>query len=565
MKIQHRNIIFLFIFAVSLLVFGWLVARQVLLGEFTRLENQQHSLHIRQLHEILAIEKSNLLAQVQDWAAWDETYKFVLEPTAEYLRSSFAAGGLALEGLDLDLLVIVDRNGKTVYGEVFYEQGELHKLPVGAVFHPSFQEPVFLEMVDSTEGATGYVMKHDRPLLLAAYPVLTSQNRGPSRGAVVMGRFLDAAQLEDFSTRFQHPLTWDIKGVAKTQTDHELIYRMALDTFGNESAGTIGFREQREITRQGERTAFALIGYFAVALTVMILLLFFFQERYLFGRIRRLQKAVAKAPRVLNERYRIPAEPYRDEVGSLVAHINQMFEGLYQKRQQEIELHYQERLADMGKMVAMIAHQWRQPLQVVGALLQNLQIDYENGLLTKAYLQKRIDEGMAVLLQMSATITEFGRIYRPTTEKSRFRPKAQLKRAIDLAAARSDGKCTLSLSGEDIEIEGYPAEFLQVVMALVQNSQEAIDESGKTHGKIKIDLTQEAEFARVTIEDNGGGIPEAQMQNIFEPYYSTKKVLQGFGKGLFMVKMAVERGMGGKVRVQNSGEGVRATICLPMD
>lgn len=565
MTFQRRNLILLGLFASALLALAWIAAREVLLGEFLRLEERDHALHIRQLHQLLAGEQSYLLAQAQDWAAWDETYRFVAEPSEAYLQSSFAAGGLALEGLDLDLLVIVDREGKTVYGEVIYEADRLQTLPPGEVFHPYFQDPLFLEKTGGASGVTGYVMKNDRPLLLAAYPVLTSQNLGPSRGAVVMGRFLDEAQIAAFADRFQYPLGWSRESRAEGTVAGEdaYVYHLALPVLDGAGAGTLFFTERREIARQGEQTVRVLLGYFAAATLGMIGLLYFLQERYLFARIRALSTQLERIPAVLSEPCRIKVEDGGDEVGSLAARINAMLQGLYEKRQQELQLNRQERLAAMGKVVAIIAHEWRQPLNLVGVILQNFKCAYEDKRLDEAYLDAQIGLGMTELLKMSATIDEFGRIYRPVTHKERFDLKALAQKAIDLTTARSAAKTAVTLEGEGIVIEGYASEFLQAAIALLQNAQEAIEARAEPQGRIAVRVFREGGLACLSVEDNGGGIDAALMEQIFEPYFSTKGVMQGVGNGLFMVKMAVERGMGGKVTVENIPGGVRATLCLP--
>ena len=110
---------------------------------------------------------------------------------------------------------------------------------------------------------------------------------------------------------------------------------------------------------------------------------------------------------------------------------------------------------------------------------------------------------------------------------------------------------------------GYRNEFVQVLIALLQNSYEAIEKSGQKDGKIYIDIEPKDKTCTLTIKDNGGGITEEIMGQIFEPYFSTKTEKNGTGMGLYMAKTVIEKTMDGQISTYNTYEGAVFCIELP--
>ncbi|MBF0520184.1 MAG: HAMP domain-containing histidine kinase [Nitrospirae bacterium] len=114
---------------------------------------------------------------------------------------------------------------------------------------------------------------------------------------------------------------------------------------------------------------------------------------------------------------------------------------------------------------------------------------------------------------------------------------------------------------------GFPNDFKQVILNLINNSRDAIvsrvESSGKKFtGDINIELSHSYNKIYVTIRDNGGGIPEAVIDKIYEPYVSTKSEEKGTGLGLYMSKTIIETNMGGSLTVKNVDDGAEFLIRL---
>jgi signal transduction histidine kinase len=110
---------------------------------------------------------------------------------------------------------------------------------------------------------------------------------------------------------------------------------------------------------------------------------------------------------------------------------------------------------------------------------------------------------------------------------------------------------------------GYPNEYAQVLLNLLTNAKDAIIERKVAGGAIWLSLAREDGYAALTVRDNGGGIPEAELAKVFEPYFTTKE--KGTGIGLYMSKTIIENSMGGRIEARNSDGGAVFAVRVPLD
>ncbi|MFP4487221.1 MAG: sensor histidine kinase [Campylobacterales bacterium] len=217
----------------------------------------------------------------------------------------------------------------------------------------------------------------------------------------------------------------------------------------------------------------------------------------------------------------------------------------------------QSKLAAMGEMSSNIAHNWRQPLAVLGGVFLNLSDAYEDGSLSSDYFKKEIDIGESTLRGLSKTIDNFRDFFKPEGAKSAFVIHKEIDKALDFIGS--------SLQDNSIEIEyepslelasfGYPAEFSQVVLNILTNAKEALKSRGIKNPNIKIRVFKEDNVNVIEIEDNAGGVEPENVDRIFEPYFSTKSVESGAGFGLFMSKIMIEKNMGGTLSYIKGSSG----------
>ena len=220
-------------------------------------------------------------------------------------------------------------------------------------------------------------------------------------------------------------------------------------------------------------------------------------------------------------------------------------------------LHEQSKLASMGEMLRHIAHQWRQPLSEINSVAMKIEIDHRRKTMDDVSLDKNIEHIENITEHMSKTIQDFNGYFKVDKEKVSVTLESVVDKAIGLV--------TSGLSKNEIKIEKIVScekkvnivegELIQVLLVLLNNARDVIKNSDTKEKWIKIYISQEGKHYVVEVEDSGGGIDEANLSKVFEPYFTTKFESQGVGIGLYMSKMIVEESMGGRLSVSNSVDG----------
>ncbi|MGD9787508.1 MAG: PAS domain S-box protein [Sulfuricellaceae bacterium] len=232
--------------------------------------------------------------------------------------------------------------------------------------------------------------------------------------------------------------------------------------------------------------------------------------------------------------------------------------------EQERLLIQQSRRAAMGEMIGNIAHQWRQPLNALGLVVQNMLLDYQEGTLDAQIMQGYITKARAMIQQMSTTIDDFRNFFRPSRTVNRYNLVQSIREALSLMEASfRNHNITATLEGpEEVVVLGHANEFAQIILNLVSNAKDALLEKNTLYGRIAIRVSATDKEAVITVEDNAGGIPSEIQERIFDPYFTTKA--SGTGIGLYMVKTILEQHMGGRISFANTADGTAFQITLPL-
>ncbi|MCG6171362.1 GAF domain-containing sensor histidine kinase [Anoxybacillus sp. LAT_35] len=237
-------------------------------------------------------------------------------------------------------------------------------------------------------------------------------------------------------------------------------------------------------------------------------------------------------------------------------------EEVRKNREKDFMLIEQSRYATMGEMLRNIAHQWRQPLNVLGLLLQDIQEAYAYGELNEAYLRTSIQKCLIQIRHMSRTINDFRNFFHPHKEATYFRPIQAIRQALKIISASLD-HYDIHLHVQNrtrARIYGYPNELSQVLINLLTNACEQFVARDVARRIICVRTYADDSFIYIQVKDNAGGIDETILPRIFEPYVTTKK--NGTGLGLYMSNMIVTK-MGGDLLVSSSNKGATFTIRMP--
>jgi two-component system, NtrC family, C4-dicarboxylate transport sensor histidine kinase DctB len=235
---------------------------------------------------------------------------------------------------------------------------------------------------------------------------------------------------------------------------------------------------------------------------------------------------------------------------------------LKQKEQEQILLN-QAKHAAMGEMIGNIAHQWRQPLNALGLVLQNIEYSYYSDDLNDEFIEKSMNKSKILISSMSKTIDDFRHFFSPNKERTTFRISSVVSSTLSLIEETILAhNIKLENKGEDFELYGYENELIQVLLILISNAKDAIIENNILDPYIKIRTYRRNGLLYLQVIDNANGIPKEIINRIFEPYFTTKDEGKGTGIGLYMSKIIIENNMNGKLEVDNIDDGATFTIVL---
>ncbi len=262
-------------------------------------------------------------------------------------------------------------------------------------------------------------------------------------------------------------------------------------------------------------------------------------------------------------------EKDKEAVNTRIEQLNQDLESRIKlevdnNRKKDQVLLQQSRLAQMGEMLSMIAHQWRQPLAAISATSATLELRSSMDKLDNAYVQKKVHDISNYSQHLSKTIDDFRNFFKPNKEKTVTTYDEIVDSVLRIMEA--------SLKSKNIQLiknlnchEGfstYPSEIKQVILNLITNAEEALLETVVDDPYIKIVTYIKENQYILEISDNAGGISEKHIGYIFDPYFSTKKAKDGTGLGLYMSKIIIEEHCCGILSVDNFGKGALFTIVL---
>ncbi len=224
----------------------------------------------------------------------------------------------------------------------------------------------------------------------------------------------------------------------------------------------------------------------------------------------------------------------------------------------------QNRLAQMGELISMIAHQWRQPLSSISSIGAALEIKAQIDNIDNEFIVENARKIKTYTNYLSETIDDFRQFFKDDKKKY----KSSLVKIVENA---------LSIIGDELknnhieiikkfetekEICIYKNELQQVILNIIKNAEDALLEHKIEDPKIFIYISEEKDRYCLKIEDNAGGIPDDIKDRIFEPYFSTKLKKDGTGLGLYMSKIIIEKHCLGKLYCTNTDNGAMFIIEL---
>lgn len=241
-----------------------------------------------------------------------------------------------------------------------------------------------------------------------------------------------------------------------------------------------------------------------------------------------------------------------------------VLEEVRNSKDQEQLLIQKSKFIALGEMISHIAHQWRQPLSELSAIMMTIKFKYNLGKLDSNSMQNKAQEAEHILEYMSKTIDDFREFFMPSREKKEFFAQEAVDAVMNIIGTTAKQK-NISLHvniAKDEKIFGHKNEFEQVLLNLITNAKHILVSKQINKPTIVIDLISDKIYTYLSIRDNAGGIEAKPIEKIFEPYFTTKEDSGGTGIGLYMSKLIIEKNMGGLLIASNDDKGAKFTIRL---
>jgi PAS domain S-box-containing protein len=247
--------------------------------------------------------------------------------------------------------------------------------------------------------------------------------------------------------------------------------------------------------------------------------------------------------------YTVALKDENDKTTHVLAYITDITDYI---RQQNMLLQ-QSKMASLGEMIGNISHQWRQPLSIISTGATGMQLQKEYGLLTDEMFIDTCNTINKNAQYLSKTIDDFKNFIKGERTLVEFNIYETIEQVLSLVESSTrNNYIDIVLDCEkDIFIKGYPNEFIQSIINIYNNSKDVLINLPEGERFFFITLKKHKESVILELKDNGGGVDEKILANIFEPYITIKHKSMGTGLGLNITYNFIVTGMHGTISVEN--------------
>jgi len=373
MTLRKKTLLLIGVTLISLIGVIYATSSTILLRGFSKLEQEDSRSNVKRVHDALSDEIAKLRLTTRDWAEWDETYSFVEDSNQEYITAYLS--NVSINRLKLNLMLYVHASEKIVFDKGYdLERGqEISLLPN---FQKHLTAKTVLQHSNIKSSISGLVMLPEGPMMIASRPILNSESRGPIRGTLIMGRYLndsaiaklaeqthlsvkvyrfDDTQLPQDIQRVRFALSSSAQGsIIVRPLDKQIAGYTVIEDIYNKPALLLRVDTPRLIYQQGQASIRHLLSSLLIVGVVFVVATLLLIETLILSRLSRLSADVQGIGRSGDLAARVFSISGQDELSSLAGTINEMLEALEhsieEQRQSEERYHTYDRvLAELAK------------------------------------------------------------------------------------------------------------------------------------------------------------------------------------------------------------------------
>jgi len=595
MNIRRKVLILYALTAIGVLSLLLAGAKVILLERFSLLESDEVRLDMDRVLAATGGLLDAMQSVAKDYGNWDDTANYLVSPSDAYIQANFIDA--TFQNLKLDMVLLADATGKIVYSQGYdLDKKEMRDLPGNWV--DVFRAHGFFELgtiQGDPQGSKGLVLTDDGPLMVAVKPVLTSEEKGPPRGVLVMGRLLGQDEVDRLSQLALIRLSWlklhDLpvdmaqmeaeqpSSVAKAPVAVRPLSSLLVEGLslvrgmGGEPIGAWRIELDRQLYLKGMT---GTVYFLAVMVAGGIVFTVFFAvilERVVLGRIASLSEQVERIAGEGDLSGRVEAQG-EDEIGELSAVINGMLDGLAKNASELRAIAEELRVARdaaeqasqaKSRFLATMSHEIRTPLNALSGFTE-LACDEDAGENLPEYLED-IRSASDHLRNLIEDILDFSKIEagRLVLESSPFNVGrlAEETGILFRTLARAKGLAFDMAVDQDVRttVLGDSLRLRQVLSNLLDNAVK-FTESGTVSLRALVTRDDPGHIAvRFEVADTGIGISRTAMAGVFSPFSqedsSTTRRFGGTGLGRAICREIVAL-MGSGLDVESTpGKGAR--------
>ena len=262
---------------------------------------------------------------------------------------------------------------------------------------------------------------------------------------------------------------------------------------------------------------------------------------------------------IINVGYDITEDKKREEMlEALNNELHQMVDiELEKSRKKDKQLMEQLKLAQMGEMIDMIAHQWRQPLTAISATTNNLIFKLNMQDIDEKFFLQEMSLISEYTKHLSETIDDFRSFLQDRDNKEPVFLEDIVRDVMKIVHPLMERShiALVTEFGADERVDVYVNDIKHALLNLIKNAEEVLMERNIQEPQITIRTKKEANRVILSVEDNAGGVDEDIASKIFNPYFSTRLSKNGTGLGLYMSKMIMQEKHNGSLEFHNSENG----------
>jgi len=225
----------------------------------------------------------------------------------------------------------------------------------------------------------------------------------------------------------------------------------------------------------------------------------------------------------------------------------------------------QSKFAAMGEIMDAVAHQWKQPLNLIKIVLEGLDVKFDLGLeITQDDIKEAIKESSKQINHLIETVDDFRAMLKQKVSKKNVLLEDIINETLEiLQDSIIQYNIKFHFNGnKSTKVEIVPTEFKHILINIINNAKDEFERREIKNRQIIFKWSEKKGFVEFEIIDNAGGIPQEVIDKIFEMNFTTKKEGKGSGMGLYMTKLFCEK-MDIAIKAINVENGACFSLIIP--